>query len=186
MWIKEYWHGLKNQTPGASIFWCRSGKCLFEMKIRQIFVYACLMSKPIFKKSSWVPILIICNAKLPVSVSYTQSRDCIYAYATLQYPCVLDIPLTFLPVFIGKACLDTQIRCLHPEFYNLVIKFWIFFLRKPAYSFKPSDSLHWAFRFVAFGNCMCSRAYGITLICLHFIHITHTTWNLSFRQHTPI
>ena len=40
-----------------------------------------------------------------------------YAYATLQYPCVSDSPLTFLPIFHGTAYPDTQIGQLNPDFY---------------------------------------------------------------------
>ena len=40
------------------------------------------------------------------------------AYVTLWYPYVLDTPLAFLPIFLGKACLDTRIRRLNSEFYD--------------------------------------------------------------------
>ena len=36
------------------------------------------------------------------------------AYTTLLYPCFSDTPLTFLPIFGWKACLDSQIGWLNP------------------------------------------------------------------------
>ena len=39
-------------------------------------------------------------------------------YATLQYPYILDTHLTFWPIFLGKACLDTEIGWLNPELYD--------------------------------------------------------------------
>jgi len=58
--------------------------------------------------SCCVPIHIICDSELPVSDSCASTWDSIYA-AT---------PLTFLSIFIGKACLDTQTGLLNPEFYD--------------------------------------------------------------------
>ena len=43
-----------------------------------------------------------------------------YEYPTLWYPHVSDTPLTFDLFFLGKACLDTRIRQLNPEFYDPV------------------------------------------------------------------
>ena len=40
------------------------------------------------------------------------------AYMIFQNPCVSDIPLIFLPIFLGKICLDTPIRLLNPECYD--------------------------------------------------------------------
>ena len=36
----------------------------------------------------------------------------------LQYPRVSDTHLTFWPISLGKACLDTRIRWLNPELYE--------------------------------------------------------------------
>ena len=35
-----------------------------------------------------------------------------------MYPCVSDTPLTFWPIFLGKACQDTRIRWLNAESYD--------------------------------------------------------------------
>jgi len=66
----------------------------------------------------------------------------------MRYPCVLGIPLTFLPIFLGKACLNTQIRWLNPEFNDRMVKFWIqaFFCRIRSriywYRFAYLDSIY--------------------------------------------
>ena len=112
------------------------------------------------------------------------------AYAKLQYPCVLDIPLTFLPICLGKVCLDTRIGWLDPEVYDPAIKFCIqssvthieshsciYML----YGFNHLQLLHGAICFVAFGNR--SGTYGITLVCLHVFHfLSHSDMHTAYIE----
>ena len=72
------------------------------------------MSKPIKIIAFSYTYNLRCKAEIP----HMQN-------AILRYPCVSDTPLTFLPIFLGKACLDARIGYLNPEFYDLVVKFWI-------------------------------------------------------------
>ena len=37
----------------------------------------------------------------------------------MRYPCVSDTPLTFLPIFLGKVCLNTQIRQLNSTIQSI-------------------------------------------------------------------
>ena len=95
-------------------------------------------------------------------------------YATLWYPCVLDTPLTYLTILLGKASLDTRIGWLNPEFYEWVVKIWI-----QLFDSHLHQLLHGAICFVAFGNRIRSCTYGIMLVRLHVFHFlsySHTAY----------
>ena len=129
VFVEVYWlrilSNLKNLLPGCS------GQVYFHVRLVLIplfrwkfakYVCTYLMSKPIKMNffSCYIPILIIRDAKLAVSASYAQSRDSTYAACKIH---VFWTPR--LRFFLGKACLDTWIRWLNPEFYNQIVKFWI-------------------------------------------------------------
>ena len=99
--------------PGASIFSCWASAD--HLPIRQIHVCTCLMSKPIKN-----PFFLL--------HTYTYNPRC-------EAACVCQLCLKHRfrmhghpshLFFLGKPALDTRIRWLNPEFYNQVLKFWIY------------------------------------------------------------
>jgi len=78
------------------------------------------------------------------------------------------------PIFLGKACLDTEIGWLNPEFYdpghkNMDSIVWFAF----------ASTATWSDPFFAFVNRIHSQKYGIMLVRLYVFHFfldSHNTY----------
>ena len=98
--------------------------------------------------------------------------DIVVAYVTLWYLCISYTRFTFWLIFLGRACLDTWIQWLNPEYYdqghkNMDSMVWFAFGPITTWSnlFCCIWKLHMQLRlwlcFITFGGCSAHLVYHI-------------------------
>jgi len=104
------------------------------------------------------------------------------AYAILRYHVFQTLP-SCLPIFLRKACLDTQIGRLNPEFDNLVVKFGHFVAY--AVTHRSIESHLYIYMFSIFCRIRILRVesvlsrdsiYAVCDIVLAYVTLQHLFW----------